>query len=188
MHVGRINTSLQFVVNNLPQADAESSLCILVLLHTVLCSNHLRCLVMWVCVIPSQQVPETALNVTLQEDKYHRQIQDLSSMLTAYAGAVSSLTFVETALLRKQLGALQVALKPGFTPLNWNSQRIPSFIESCNKAVGEFVGVVSQIHKSSAMIDEVRAVLLREFPVELIPARVVLGVRLIDHIECSYVC
>jgi hypothetical protein len=49
----------------------------------------------------------------------------------------------------------QMALRPGFTPLNWNSQRIPGFIDACNKAVAEFTGVVTQIHKSSAMIAEV---------------------------------
>jgi dynein heavy chain, axonemal len=53
-------------------------------------------------------VPEAALNVTLQEDKYHRHIQDLKLMLTAYAGAVASLSTVETHLLRKQLAGLQV--------------------------------------------------------------------------------
>ena len=53
-------------------------------------------------------MPEAALNVTLQEDKYHRHIQDLKLMLTAYDGAVASLSAVETHLLRKQLAGLQV--------------------------------------------------------------------------------
>jgi Dynein heavy chain, N-terminal region 1 len=54
------------------------------------------------------QVPEAALNVTLQEDKYHRHIQDLSLMLRTYAAAAATLTPVETILLKKQLLGLQV--------------------------------------------------------------------------------
>ncbi|CAM9109021.1 unnamed protein product [Choristocarpus tenellus] len=101
------------------------------------------------------QVPEAALNVALQEDKYHKYIQDLQHMLKNYDALVGSLTHVETCLLSRQLQNLQAVLLTGFTPLNWNSQRIPSFIETCNKALNEFSGIVSQIHKSSTMIREV---------------------------------
>lgn len=76
-------------------------------------------------------------------------------MLKNYGGLVSSLTQVETRLLSRQLQHLQTVLYTGFTPLNWNSQRIPSFIETCNKTLNEFSGIVSQIHKSSTMIREV---------------------------------
>ncbi|CAM9101409.1 unnamed protein product [Chrysoparadoxa australica] len=113
------------------------------------------------------QVPEAALTVTLQEDKYHKYVQDVNLMLKAYSQLVSSLSAVEMVLLKKQLARLQDVLKAGFTPLNWNSQRIPSFIDTANKALNEFSGIVSQIHKSSAMIEEVvnsieRTVLVQE--------------------------
>lgn len=105
--------------------------------------------------IGRQQVPEAALNVALQEDKYHKYIQDMHLMLKNYDALVSSLTQVEKQLLFQQLQNLQAVLNTGFTPLNWNSQRIPSFIETCNKALNEFSGIVRQIHKSSAMINQV---------------------------------
>lgn len=105
--------------------------------------------------IRRRQVPEAALNVALQEDKYHKYIQDLHLMINNYDALVSSLTQVEKQLLLRQLQNLQAVLNTGFTPLNWNSQRIPSFIETCNKALKEFAGIVSQIHKSSAMINQV---------------------------------
>lgn len=101
------------------------------------------------------QVPEAALNVALQEDKYQKYIQDMHLMLKNYDALVGSLSKVETRLLSRQLQHLQAVLHTGFTPLNWNSQRIPSFIETCNKALNEFSGIVSQIHKSSTMIREV---------------------------------
>lgn len=93
--------------------------------------------------------------MALQEDKYHKYIQDMHLMLKNYEALVGSLTQVETRLLSRQLQHLQTVLNTGFTPLNWNSQRIPSFIETCNKALNEFSGIVSQIHKSSTMIREV---------------------------------
>lgn len=100
-------------------------------------------------------MPEAALNVALQEDKYHKYIQDMHLMLKNYDALVGSLAQVETRLLARQLRHLQTVLYTGFTPLNWNSQRVPSFIETCNKALNEFSGIVSQIHKSSTMIREV---------------------------------
>lgn len=100
-------------------------------------------------------MPEAALNVALQEDKYHKYIQDMQLMLKNYDALVGSLTQVETRLLSRQLYHLQAVLHTGFSPLNWNSQRVPSFIETCNKALNEFSGTVSQIHKSSTMIHEV---------------------------------
>ena len=100
-------------------------------------------------------IPEEALNVTLQEDKFHKFVLDLSMMLSHYDKLLKGLSPVETHLLHNQLQHLKKVLKAGFTPLNWNSQRIPSFIESCNKALNEFSGIVSQIHKSSVMIEEV---------------------------------
>jgi dynein heavy chain, axonemal len=71
------------------------------------------------------QVPEAALNVTLQEDKFHRYVQDINLMLKYYENLMSRMSAVETQLLKKQIAGLQKVLKAGFTPLNWNSQRIP---------------------------------------------------------------
>ncbi|OQR86956.1 flagellar inner arm dynein 1 heavy chain alpha [Achlya hypogyna] len=100
-------------------------------------------------------IPEEALNVTLQEDKYHQIVQDLKGMLKQYDALLKSLTPVETYLLRGQLRDLDEALRVGFYPLNWNSQRIFSFIEASFKALNQFGNIVSQVHKSAKMIDEV---------------------------------
>ncbi|KAF0719904.1 Aste57867_701 [Aphanomyces stellatus] len=100
-------------------------------------------------------IPEEALNVTLQEDKYHQIVHDLKMMLRQYDSLLEGLSAVETHLLRSQLKDLDDVLRVGFYPLNWNSQRIVSFIESCLKALNQFANIVSQIHKSSKMIEEV---------------------------------
>lgn len=71
------------------------------------------------------QVPEAALNVTLQEGKFHDYVQDINLMLKSYDAIMARLSQVESQLLKKQIQTLHKVLKAGFTPLNWNSQRIP---------------------------------------------------------------
>ena len=51
-------------------------------------------------------VPETALNVTLQEDKYHEYVESLNAMLGAYRTTLESLSPVETELLRDRIAEL----------------------------------------------------------------------------------
>ena len=63
--------------------------------------------------------------------RYHNYVQELNAVLRRYDRLLESLTPVETDLLKKQLAELQRVLGTGFTPLNWNSQRILAFIETC---------------------------------------------------------
>lgn len=100
-------------------------------------------------------IPESALNVTLQEEKYHQHIQELTLMLKHYDSLLFALTPVEKHLLRIQLEDLREVLRVGFSPLNWNSQRITSFTENCNRALNQFGNLVSQIHKTSKMVDDI---------------------------------
>jgi dynein heavy chain len=100
-------------------------------------------------------IPESALNVTLQEHKYHEFVEELKAMLVFYDELTSQLTPVEQELLVSQREDLQRVLLHGFTPLNWNSQRIAHFIETSKEALLRFQGIVSQIHKSAQMITDV---------------------------------
>ena len=100
-------------------------------------------------------IPETALQIALQEDKFHAYQRDLSLKLSQYDSLISRIAPVESDLLTRQVAILQRTLRSGFTPLNWNSQRVPAFIEAVQKALNEFSGVVSQIQKSAAMISNV---------------------------------
>ena len=101
------------------------------------------------------KVPEAALNVTLQEDKYHEYVLELRSMLHNYDKIIAQLRPAEKKLLKERLSELQGVLKQGFDPCNWCSLHIPTLIERCTKAINEFQSVVSQIHKSSMMIEEI---------------------------------
>ena len=100
-------------------------------------------------------IPETALNIALQEEKYHTYVEGINAMLKAYTQIKSSLTKVENELLKERLAALDQVLTPGFRSLNWNSLGIPDFLTLCNKAMNEFNSLLHQVHKNSSIIEGV---------------------------------
>lgn len=51
--------------------------------------------------------------------------QEMNLMLRYYDSLMGRLSQVEAQLLRRQIASVQKVLRAGFTPLNWNSQRIP---------------------------------------------------------------
>jgi dynein heavy chain len=101
------------------------------------------------------RIPEPALNVTLQEKKYQDIIRSLNEKLHEYDRLLGTLSGVERKLLQTQIDELNTTIKGGFYPLNWTSQRIPSYIEDLNLALERFGSVISQVHKNAAMIDDV---------------------------------
>lgn len=98
------------------------------------------------------QIPEGALNVTLQETKYKDIVKSLNLKLNEYDKVLASLKPVERQFLKKQIEELNVTLKAGFYPLNWTSQRIPAYIDDLNMALLKFSSIVNQVHKNSAMV------------------------------------
>jgi dynein heavy chain, axonemal len=101
------------------------------------------------------QIPEGALNVTLQEKKYQDCVRLLNSKLADYDKILQSLKPVEKQLLKIQIDELNATIKTGFYPLNWTSQRIPAYIEDLNSALVRFSSIVSQVHKNSSMIEDI---------------------------------
>jgi dynein heavy chain len=101
------------------------------------------------------RVPESALNVTLQESKYQDIIRSLNSKLHEYDHVMSTLKPIEKQLLKTSIDDLNTTIKIGFYPLNWTSQRIHAYIEDLNLALVRFGSVVSQVHKNASMIDDV---------------------------------
>ena len=100
-------------------------------------------------------IPETALNIALQEEKYHTYVEGINAMLKSYTQIHSSLTKVENELLKTRLVAMDQVLTPGFRSLNWNSLGIPDFLALCNKAINEFNSLLHQVHKNSSIIEGV---------------------------------
>jgi hypothetical protein len=100
-------------------------------------------------------IPEIALNVALQEVKYHQWLEGLDLMLQHYYDVIAQLLPIERELMKRKLDELEQSLQPGFTILNWNSLGIPEFITACNKAINTFQQVVKQVQKNSGIIEQV---------------------------------
>ena len=100
-------------------------------------------------------IPEIALNVALQEDKYHQWLEGLGHMVEHYYEVIGQLTPVERELLAKKLEELEQSLQPGFTILNWNSLGIAEFIQASSKSINTFQQVVKQVQKNSGIIEQV---------------------------------
>lgn len=79
----------------------------------------------------------------------------MNEKLHDYDRLLGSLTSVERKLFTSQIEELNTTIKVGFHPLNWTSQRIPSYIEDLNLALERFGSVVDQVHKNGDMINDV---------------------------------
>ena len=101
------------------------------------------------------RIPESALNVTLQEGKYLEISRSLNAQLHSYDQLMASLKPIEKILLKSHIDDLNTTIKTGFYPLNWTSQRIPQYIEDLIHALLRFSSVVSQVHKNASMIEDI---------------------------------
>jgi len=101
------------------------------------------------------RIPENALNITLQETKYHEISSSLTGELLTYDKIMGMLSPIEKALLKTHIEDLNATIKVGFYPLNWTSQRIPVYVEELYKALERFKTVVNQLQKNASMVEEV---------------------------------
>lgn len=117
----------------------------------------------------SLSVPEAALNVALQEEKYYHLVENLNTMIRSYKAVMDPLDSSERKLFAVHINELRRVMKPGFTRLNWNSLGIPEFIQRCNMEINKLSSLVNQTRKNSSnigrAIDQIaNAVLLVEPP------------------------
>ncbi|CAG9462277.1 unnamed protein product [Pedinophyceae sp. YPF-701] len=99
-------------------------------------------------------IPDVALNIALQEDKYLTYVAGIEDLLQSYHKA-TQLDDIHRQLLSGRLAQLRRAMDMGFSPLNWNSLGIADFLASANKAIKEFQSLVSQVHKNSSIVQSV---------------------------------
>ena len=99
-------------------------------------------------------VPEAAMSAALQEDALNDFVCSLQGTLDAYNEALSGLSPAETNLLQSHLARLRAALRPGFTPLNWNSLHVGAFISDVGTALQDFESARDQTRKSCTMLED----------------------------------
>ncbi|KAJ3321068.1 Dynein heavy chain 10, axonemal [Boothiomyces sp. JEL0866] len=100
----------------------------------------------------SLSVPEAALNVALQEEKYYNLVENLNTMIKSYKSVMDPLDSSERKLFAAHINELRRVMKPGFTRLNWNSLGIPEFIQRCNMEINKLSSLVNQTRKNSSNI------------------------------------
>jgi dynein heavy chain len=115
------------------------------------------------------QVPDMAMSVTLQDDRYYKFCESLNAMLHDYHGVRAEVREHERVLLEDHLSQLYQAIKPGFSPLNWNSLSIDEFVHDCTKAINTFKATLKQVQsKAEQMENDVnkiaRAALVKPMP------------------------
>ncbi|RKO96124.1 hypothetical protein CAUPRSCDRAFT_12174 [Caulochytrium protostelioides] len=99
-------------------------------------------------------VPESALNLALQQEKFYVLVENLEEMLAQYHDVLANLEASERKLLAGHIAALKRTIKPGVTRLNWNSLGIQEFTKRCLVEIGKFSSMVNQIRKNSSTIQQ----------------------------------
>ncbi|KAF4659064.1 Dynein heavy chain 10, axonemal [Perkinsus olseni] len=114
------------------------------------------------------ELPGAVLNLALQMDKYKDYAEQLRVMLRGYEEAIGGLTMVQCKVLHTQIADLHKCLRPGLTPLNWNSLGIVDFIESATRGIAAFRNIREQVEKSEERVQAVvesieQSILVRPF-------------------------
>jgi dynein heavy chain, axonemal len=125
-------------------------------------------------------VPENALNVALQEEKYIEYVEGLKVMLAHYHSVVASLTTAECELLNGKMRELEDTIRFGFDPLNWNSLAIKDYIERCTRHINEFSTMLKQVQMSAGNIESVVVAIMNA---NLVDPGDVVGKRTMDMQE-----
>ena len=100
-------------------------------------------------------LPEVAMAVALAEASLSGYIARIFKMLERYHGTLAALAPVEACLMQTHLARLQLVLRPGFSPLSWNSLHIGAYIDEVQRTLNDFDSTLDQVRKSSAMLEDV---------------------------------
>ena len=76
-------------------------------------------------------IPQTIINIALQEKDYARYVDKLNQLLRGYNSALSNLKEVEKKLLEKQITKLNKWMDKGHNNHNWFSLSINEYIKEC---------------------------------------------------------
>ena len=107
------------------------------------------------------QLPEVALAVALADATLTSYVTRLGLMLERYHNTLATLSPVEAVLMQAQLARLKIAMRPGFSPLNWNSLHIGAYIDEVHRALNDFDSLLDQVRKSCSMLEDVTTAIQR---------------------------
>lgn len=99
-----------------------------------------------------QPIPNTIINIALQEKDYMRHIDKLHQLLRGYDSALQNLRPVERSLLEKNINSLNDLMDKGTVNHNWFSLSIPEFIRECQEGIEAFKETKSRVMQHSKNI------------------------------------
>lgn len=76
-------------------------------------------------------IPQTIINIALQEKEYFTHVDWLNQLLREYNAAIGNLKKEERSLLKKQINELNQVMDKGVNNHNWFSLSINAFIREC---------------------------------------------------------
>jgi dynein heavy chain, axonemal len=85
-----------------------------------------------------KDVPQTIINIALQESNYIHQVDKLEQLLREYRVAISDLKDVEKDLLQQQIKEMNIYMDKGCENHNWFSLSIKEYIKDCREAIIKF--------------------------------------------------
>ena len=99
-------------------------------------------------------IPDTIVNIALQEKDYMMHIDGLNKLLRSYNSALGDLRAVEKKLLFKDITKLRVKMDKGLENHNWFSLSISEYIEECNKEIEQFKDTKSRVLQQASNIEK----------------------------------
>jgi dynein heavy chain len=101
-----------------------------------------------------KDIPNTIINIALQEKDYRKNIDKLNQLLRSYNAAMLEMRPVEKKLLEKQISSLNYSMDKGTLNHNWFSLSIPEYIRECTKAIDTFKEIKARVLSSAQSIEK----------------------------------
>lgn len=101
-----------------------------------------------------KDIPQTIINIALQEKDYMRHVDKLNQLLRGYNTALSNLKPVEKKLLDKKISTLNRWMDKGSENHNWFSLSISEYIRDCQKAIEDFREIKQRVLSHAANIEK----------------------------------
>lgn len=101
-----------------------------------------------------KSIPQTIVNIALQEKDYMRYVDKLNQLLRCYNSALSHLKPVEKKLLEKQINKLNKWMDKGHDNHNWFSLSINEYIKECQQAIDSFIEIKNRVIQKAQNIEE----------------------------------
>lgn len=101
-----------------------------------------------------KNIPQTIINIALQEKDYMRHVDKLNQLLRGYNSSLSNLKPVEKKLLQAQIQQLNKRMDKGYLNHNWFSLSISEYIKDCQTAIDGFKETKSRVLQHAQNIEK----------------------------------